>query len=274
MGRTKNLRRVLEDIRDGRHREAYALFLIGVVLVILGLTGVVSGTVMLSAILLALTLQVFHTTQEGNREPALDQVLAGREKFGAFNQLLPGVRDLRIYGPTAATLLVYAGDIREVVLRAGGQVRVMVLADDQPTRTLAAIQLDDIMDLDHNLRNSLATLRKLASERGFSCRQLPINPGFGLVIVNADDPGGDVIFESHGFKDDNITNRMHIIIRRNDSPRWFSYWVTRFEAMWETGQPLPDISPGPADGTVARPRSVEEAPAGSAMPPGTSPSPL
>jgi hypothetical protein len=33
-----------------------------------------------------------------------------------------------------------------------------------------------------------------------------------------------------GFKDDNITNRMHIIIRRIDSPRWFTYWVTGFEA--------------------------------------------
>lgn len=150
----------------------------------------------------------------------------------------------------------------------------MVLADNQPTRTLAAIQLDDIIDLEHNLHNSLATLRDLSSERGFSCRQLPVNPGFGLVIVNADDPGGYVIFESHGFKDDNITNRMHIIIRRVDSPRWFTYWVTRFEAMWETGQPLPDISASPADGTVAQPRSAEEAPAGYIRPPGTSPSPL
>lgn len=89
MTRMKNPKRALGDIRNGRHREAYALFLIGVVLVILGLVGVVSGTVMLSAILLALTFLIFHTTQEGDRKPALDQVLAGREKFGTFNQLLP-----------------------------------------------------------------------------------------------------------------------------------------------------------------------------------------
>jgi hypothetical protein len=263
MARMKSLRRALEDIRDGRHREAYALFLIGVVLVILGLVGVVSGTVMLGAILLALTFLVFHTTQEGDREPALDHVLAGREKFGAFSQLLPGVRDLRIYGPTAASLLVYAGDIREIVLRHGGKVRVMILADNEPTRTLAAIQLDDVMDLDHNLRNSLATLRKLGSESGFSCRQLPVNPGFGLVIVNAEDRDGYVIFESHGFKDDNITNRMHVVIRRADSPRWFRYWISRFEAMWEAGQPLPDIPAGTANGIAAQPPSAGKAPAGS-----------
>jgi hypothetical protein len=56
------------------------------------------------------------------------------------------------------------------------------------------------------------------------------------VITNADDRDGCVIFESHGFKDENIADRMHIVIRRADSPRWFTYWVTRFEAMWNAAQ--------------------------------------
>ncbi len=229
-------RQALEDIRDGRHREAYALFLVGVVLVALGLAGVVNGQIMLSAILLALTFLVFHTATElGDRkQQSLDEVLRGRDSFGAFSQLLPGVRDLRMYGPTAVGVLVHAADIRRFVLHTGGKVRVIVQSDSREALDLAAIQLDDNLDLEHALRNSLATLAKLTGEPGFSFRQLPLNPGFSLVIVNANDPGGYVIFESHGFKDENIADRMHIMIRKADSPRWFGYWVARFEAMWDT----------------------------------------
>lgn len=232
-------RRVLEDIRGSRHVEAYALFLIGVALVVLGLAGVVSEAVTLSAILLALSFLVFHTAvRDGGRKPSLDQTLGGRADLGAFNERLPGVHDLRIYGPTAANLLDHAGDIRRFVLDTGGQVRLLVLADSRPARALAAIQLDDTLDLDHNLRRSLAIVRRLAGEPGFSCRRLPVNPGFGLVIVNAGDPDGYVIFESHGFKDGNVADRMHLVIRREDSPLWFTYWVERYEAMWRTAEPL------------------------------------
>jgi len=230
-------RQALEDIRDGHHREAYALFLVGVILVVLGLTNVVSSTILLSAILLALAFLVFHTaSRASDTKPSLDQVLNGRDSFGTFSELLPGVRDLRIYGPTAVGLLIYTADIRRFVLHTGGHVRVLVQSASPSALALTAIQLDDNLDLEHTLLSSLATLAKLSAEPGFSYRQLPFNPGFSLVITNADDRDGCVIFESHGFKDDNIADRMHIVIRRADSPRWFTYWVTRFEAMWNAAQ--------------------------------------
>ncbi len=234
--RTKRSRRLLEDIRGGRHLEAYALFLTGTALVVLGVAGVVSETVTLSAILLALCFLIFHTTiHDGGRKPSLNQVLGGRADLGAFSQRLPGIHDLRIYG-------------RRFVLHPGGNVRVLILGDSRPAGALAAIQLDDILDLEHNLRRSLTIVRKLADERGFRWRRLPVNPGFGLVIVNADDPDGYVIFESHGFKDDNVADRMNIIIRREDSPRWFTYWVERYETMWRAAGPLASESVCTADG--------------------------
>jgi hypothetical protein len=238
-GTRDRFRLALEDIRHGRHREAYGLFLIGVVLVVLGLVGVVGDQVMLSAILLALTFLVLHTaTEPSDRElPPLDRLLITREGFGAFGRLLPGVRDLRVYGPTAVGLLVHAADIRRFVLHTGGKARFLVLSSDPWALALAAIQLDDNLDLEHALSNSLATLDKLSEEPGFSYRNLPLNPGFSLVIVNADESDGYVIFESHGFKDENIADRMHIVIQRSESPHWFTYWVSRFEAMWETAEP-------------------------------------
>jgi hypothetical protein len=231
-------KRTLEDIQQGRHREAYALFLISVILVVLGLVGVADPAVMLSTILLALSFLVFHTAVETEEQkPALDQLLRSRRDFGAFSEILPGTRDLRIYGPTGVNVLVNSADIRRFVLDSGGTVKVVIQDDDPRSLAQAAMQLDDNLDLQRTLHSSLAILDRLAGTPGFSYRTLSVNPGFSLVIVNAEDSSGYVIFESHGFKDGNIADRMHIMIKREESPHWFSYWVARFEIMWETAKP-------------------------------------
>jgi hypothetical protein len=231
-------RRTVEDVRHGRHWEAYALFLVGVTIVVLGLAGVVGDSVLLSTCLLALSFLVFDTaSDESDSRPVLDKLLRSRADFGAFSTLLPGVRDLRIYGPTAVHVLVNSADIKRFVLNSGGTVRVIVQDDDPAQLAQTAVQLDDNLDLRSTLRSSLAALDKLATQPGFSYRRLPVNPGFSLVIVNAGDPKGYVIFESHGFKDENIADRMHIVINRHESPRWFSYWLARFDVMWDTAEP-------------------------------------
>jgi hypothetical protein len=237
-------KQTLDDILHGRHREAYALFLIGVALAVLGLVGVAKTPVLLSTILLALSFLVFHTAVDASgQRPALDQVLHDRQAFGAFSQLLPGVQDLWIYGPTAVNVLVNSADLRRFVLQRGGSVRIIVQDDESALLEKTALQLDDNMELASTLHNSLSILGKLATAPGFSYRKLPVNPGFSLVIVNPNAPEGYVIFESQGFKDENIADRMHIVIKRYDSPHWFSYWVARFEAMWDLAKPAEAPAP-------------------------------
>lgn len=225
------------------------MFFVGIVLVVLGLVGVVSQPVLLSAILLALSFLVFHTAAVASaRTPTLDQVLRDRQSFGAFSKLLPGVRDLRVYGPTGVNVLVNSADIRRFVLDAGGTVKIIVQAADPVSLAQSSLQLDDNLDLGRTLHSSLATLERLSVAPGFSYRVLPVNPGFSLVIVNARDPGGYVIFESHGFRDENIADRMHLVIGRHDSPHWFSYWVARFDAMWEAAESATSVAPDTAHG--------------------------
>ena len=237
----RGLRRIADDTGAGRHREAYAVFLLGVVLVVLGLVEVASIRVLVSAVLLAVTFLVFQTTRTaGDRPPSLDSVLQSRQDFGVFSQLLPGVRDLRVYGPTAVNVLVNAADIRRFVLDHGGRVRVIVQDGGVEELRRTAKQLDDTLDLASTLHSSLNTLERMRQVAGFDYRVLPFNPGFSLVVVNADSANGYVIFESHGFQDSNIADRMHLVIRRTESERWFDYWVGRFEAMWAAADhPLP-----------------------------------
>ena len=123
------------------------------------------------------------------------------------------------------------------MLKTGGTVKVIVQDTNRHVLSLAAAQLNDNLDFESTLRSSLATLDKLSVDPGFSYRILGLPTGFSLVVVNATDPSGYVIFESHGFKDENITDRMHIVIKRRESPRWFFYWVARFDAMWEAAKP-------------------------------------
>jgi hypothetical protein len=237
-------KQTLENIRHGRHLEAYALFAVGLVLVILGLVGIVNQQILLSTILLALSFLVFHTSMETpHQQPLLDEILQTRDSFGPFSKMLPGVQDLRIYGPTAVNVLVSAGDIRRFVLKTGGTVRVIIHEDSPETLAQTAMQLDDNLDLTQTLRGSIAILGRLAEEPGFEYRKLSFNPGFSLVIVNANAPDGYLIFESHGFKDENIVDRMHITITHRESPRWFAYWVGRFEAMWAAAQQPPTDNP-------------------------------
>jgi hypothetical protein len=235
--------RVARDISSGRHWEAYSLFAVGIAIVVLGIVKVVNEEVIQSVSLAALSFLVFHTSVDASGERLdLDSVLKTREDFGSFTRIVSEARTLDVYGPTAVNVLVNSADIRRFILERAGSVRVIVLDDASGAAEIAASQLDDSMDLRQNLNASLATLDRLQLQPGFSYRKLAANPGFSLVVVNRGRPDAYVIFESHGYKDENISDRMHIIIRKTESARWYTYWESRFEVMWSSARAPSEVS--------------------------------
>jgi hypothetical protein len=236
-------RRVAGDLRKGRHREAYTIFAVGVTLTVLGLVGVVPEAVLLSSVLLAVTFLVFQTTVEKDHSAGmLEQVVKGREAYDAFSAILPDGGEVWIYGPTAVNVLVNAPAIKTKVLARGGRVRVMVQDPDSEAVRFAKIQLDDTLDFDHTLASSIATLRKMRSWGNCDYRLLGFNPGFSLVVVNPTQPDGFLLLELHGFANDTIDERMHVRISRAESLRWFDYWTSRFDGMWDLAR-VPDPEP-------------------------------
>lgn len=233
----RTVRSALVDLRDGRRREAYALFLIGICLVILGLGNVIDQRLILSACLLAVTFIAFNTTSAStSRTRPLDEVLQNRQSFESFSTIVPAVRDLRVYGPTAVNVLVNIADIRRHVLDRSGKVRVIIQDPASPAMQYTAAQLDDNLDLITTAWASIHTLDLLCDVPGFDYKLLQFNPGFSLLIVDAPYSSGYVVFESHGFCDENIADRMHIKIAKQDSPCWFDYWVARYDALWRTAR--------------------------------------
>src|SRR5438128_555073 len=156
--------KVVTDLRSGRHREAYSIFALGLVLTGLGIFGVVSQTVLLSSLLLAVTFLVFATTfQLQGTGSVLEEILQTRDALGVFSAALSTGGELWVYGPTAVNVLVNAADIRRKILACGGQVRVMVQDPDSPAVQFTKAQLDDNLDFDRVLASSIATLRKMCT---------------------------------------------------------------------------------------------------------------
>jgi hypothetical protein len=239
--RRQALHRIADDLRGARHVEAYTVSALTVVLTVYNLVGDASARLTNSAILACLAFLVFWTTGSragGGPEPSLDGVLRNRDGYGAFKELLGGATEVWMYAPSGVNVLVrHAADIRRW-LADGGRARFVV---QDPSTPLGAVetQLDDSTDFRSTLDTALTQLAKLATAGGIEYRLLGFSPGFSLVVVNPRGGAGRLFLELHGFRDESIADRMHIQIRRSQSPHWFAYWVARFEAIWETaGQPL------------------------------------
>lgn len=243
---SKAINRILSDIGRGRHLEAYAIFMLGLALTVLGLLGEVEPKVLLSTLLLAVSFLVFRATLEpSSRRLALDTVLRNRESLGSFSQLLAEAGEFWLYAPTGVNVIVHAADIKRYVLDRGGRVRVVVQDPDSSGKEAVRAQLDDSLDFDKTLENSITTLARMSTWGNCRLRLLPFSPGFSMVVVNPGKANGYLILELHGFQDENIADRMHVRISRSESLHWFDYWVARYQAMWEEAREfIPPLSTG------------------------------
>ncbi|WUJ69940.1 hypothetical protein OG809_33185 [Kribbella soli] len=236
------------NIQAGKHLEAYVVFLLGLALAVLSFLDAVDQRVVLAGVLLGLSFLVFHSTQPDRNEPTGTQ-LRGRESFGTFPALLEGTRELWVCAPTAANILGHAADIRRHLLDRGGTARFMVQDPKSPAVEASARRLENNIDFRSALDVSVGTLRRLREQQpnGFEYGLLPFSPGYSLVIVDPNSYSGYVILETHGFRDENIADRMHITIYRSESARWFDYWKATFHQMWlDSLAPLPDGNQGAA----------------------------
>lgn len=234
----KAAHRAFADIKSGRNVEAYGIFIVGISLAALGIVEQASVRLMLTGVLLAVSFLVFNSTknlQTTSSRPKLE----GREAFDAIPALLATAQEIWVYGPTAANILGSAADIRRHILEQGGRARFLVQDPVAPGAVAVEFQLDANINFRHALDVSIETLSRLQHLHPvkFDSRLLPVNPGFSLLFVNPRAHAGYVIVEIHGYRDDNISDRMHVKIQRIDSPRWYDYWAARFETMWDSARP-------------------------------------
>ncbi len=242
----RTLRRIASDIGSGKNLDAYVITAVALALAIMGIVDdALSDDLKLAAILAALSLLVFKTTAPDKQTADLDSILLDRQSFGAFRDFIRGGRTLWIYAPSAVNVLRGAAEIKQEMLDKGGHLRVL-LQDPGEAGGMAILhqQLDRLfsLDLDEDIKASLRSLKNMTTwntpgrvEYGL----LPYSPGFSLVIVDPDGRDGRLIVEFFGYQVELISERMHIVITRQQSQYWFEYWATQFENMWKTAR-LPE----------------------------------
>ncbi|MCC6616619.1 MAG: hypothetical protein IT320_24310 [Anaerolineae bacterium] len=227
------LRRISSDLLKGHNLDAYVIALFGLALIVVDLAGNVEQSTQLTLIVAALTFLVLRATVPESGIFNLDDVLKDRQAFGPFKEFIHGRRSLWMWAPSAVNIFNDASSIKAEILDPGGEVCVLLLDPAAEAITPhVQKQLDSTGDeLLGDIRRTARMLETLKQSGNVSYGYLPYSPGFSLTIVDHDKPGGKLLVEYHGFRNEFTGNRMHIVIERAQSEYWFNYWVNQFEEM-------------------------------------------
>lgn len=241
------LKRIGSDIANGKNLDAYIITAAAVVVAVAGLfENALDDSLKLAVLLAAVGLLVFKTTTPDKKLADLDSVLLDRQSFDPFREFIRDAKTLWIYGPSAVNVLRDASDIKREVLDRGGNVRVL-LQDPEEVSGMDILnrQLDKIFVLEDAIKTSLRTLETMSTwptpgkvEYGV----VAYSPGFSLVVVDPDGRDGRLIIEFYGYQNQDIVDRMHIVITRQQSQYWFEYWAKQFNVMWDLRRtPTPQL---------------------------------
>lgn len=240
------LKRIVGDLAAGRNWDSYALVLAAFALAVLSLIeDSLSTDVKFAVILAALGLLVYKTTLPEKRPLDLDTVLQDRQGYGSFRSFIKGGRVMWVYGASAVNVLRNAAEIKQEILDRGGEVRFLLQdPDNEASMGILRQQLDQVHNLDDDIRTSLSALKNMASWKTSGKLEYALvdySPGFSITIIDPDGKDGRLVIEFYGYRNDFITERMHIEIARNMSHYWFEYWARQFDVMWQhahKGEPV------------------------------------
>ncbi len=245
----RTIQRILSDIRARRNIEAYVVTVIAIAFAVLTVAGdLVPDSLKMAAILAALGLLVFDLTVPEQAALSLDEILNDRSHFRPLPERIKGARKLWIYGPSAVNILNQENTLAikdSILSHADGEFRVIIQDPDaKGAMDILVQQLDNSLDfqlqeLPAAIQITLSILRKLAGWKvsgTFEHRLLAFNPGFSMVVIDPDKNSGVAIVEFYGFYHEHTASRMNIEITRSQSERWFTYWVSQFDRMWEAAR--------------------------------------
>lgn len=243
--------------------EAYLALLFGIIGALIGILGGSTGIVVAttSGVLTLIAFAILNDRKRQERladtldridadldRPVsidLDDVLQDRSEYPKFKDRLKGKRTLWIYGASAINILSDENlqAIREEILNhKDGELRVIIQDPEQKVAMeILKKQLDDSVDYPVQYMHEAVpeTLKRLNAISTWKCPGtfkyglLAYNPGFSLVVIDPVQSNGVVIPEIYAYHNEHTGSRMHIEITRDLSLRWYDYWVSQFDYMWD-----------------------------------------
>lgn len=246
------LRRILDDLRLRQNIDAYVLTIVTFVFAFLSLFSELLDDELRWAVLLSgVGVLLYRLTIPDPPPVSAAELLHDRSAFESrpLSEVFANAQDVRVYAPSAVNLLsATTCDVlrRTVLSREGGSVRVVILDPrEKDAVRIASRQLDDSLEfpvqrLPAALQSATERLDLMSAWRTtgtFEYRLLAYNPGFSLVLIDPDTPHGRVIVEIHGFHNPSTPARMHLELTRTTGERWYTYWITQFDHIWESARP-------------------------------------
>ena len=246
--------RLFTDFKARHNYEIYLVAAFAFLFALLSLFGdIVSDDQRTAIILAALGLLVFHLSVPDHAASSLDTLLNDRASFAPFHERIKGARKLWIYAPAAANILRAESATaiqKDILAYPDGEFRAIIQNPDETAAVNILVkQLDDSLDyqLQHLPSEIARTLdqfqlmKRWQTPGTFDYRLLDYGPGFSLVAIDPHKSSGVVIVEIHGFHNQSTDARMHIEITKAESERWFTYWTSQFEHMWQAAHPPADV---------------------------------
>lgn len=247
-------RRVMHDLRNLNNIEIYMVSALALLLAFLTIAGEVvenlqiSQSIINGVILSALFVLVLHLSIPETGSGRLDDFLDDRTDLGSFAERIEGAEHLSIYAPSATNIINnnVAAIRTHILQKKSGEVRVVIQDPKREDAMRILIdQLDESVDyqVQHLPEEIERTMRQFELieawdvDGKFSYQLLDYSPGFSLVMIDPHKNNGQIIVEFHGLGNEATESRMHLVLTKRKSERWFVYWQGQFEQIWNRSRP-------------------------------------
>ncbi len=230
------IKRVFRDVKARVNLEAYIVALIASGLLVIDIIGDVDDSLKLTVIVAALLVLVLRSTAPSTTTTAnLDTVLRDRSAQGPLREFIGTGKTLYAYGPSAINVLAKIGEVRNQLIEKNGMCRIIIQHPDITPDFGALKHHPDFATIETDIQSSLTKLRRFKVDwyGHLEYRLTEYTSGFSMLIVDPDKKDGRMVIEFFGYQNEDIHQRMHIVIHRSESEKWFEYWLGQFNLMWE-----------------------------------------
>lgn len=245
----KFLRVFFQDIREKKNIDIYLTFLLAIVVAILSFFQVTNQSIISGAVLATLALVSYSLLVNRREDTALRKVLSNpvrlfipRSDVKQLIDLIPQSTRIWAWGTTFSTHIpLIEGQLRQAIITSNLNVRFLLIKPNSGAVKMATFRagyLDD-SKLNTTLVQNLSTLEDLRKEVTSKKLDFKVADYLGPYTIYIFDPhleSGQIHLHLSTFRGKDIFDRPTFVFTREESTRWFDYFVEQYERIWSEAE--------------------------------------
>jgi hypothetical protein len=238
----KPIRKAVQDILSGRNLEYYITLIF--ILVILGLDifNLASPDMLTNITLAVLALVVSTSLSTRESLDELSNKLTKTQSADDFfwktkRSIEPDLSKAKYVGFAGAvlsrTLRDYSANLEER-LSIGAQVRIILMDPNSTAPDQAVLRSKGVVSRQFYIDTLRPTLERVGilahTSEKVELGLLPYKPAFGMVVIDPDEPYGQIIIEMYPHHSDSSSPTFELQPKRD--PYWYKYFREQFDDLW------------------------------------------